>query len=279
MSFCLKQLNFWKRLQTAAGNFLLVAAVGMLATTGSPSVSAQDFSGAEQGKPSPVSQDALKNAMKILSQIDDTEETNAMTMSAMAKSGAKDKVSGDIDNAFTNSMEALDDHYRLKIGDSVNFQVIEDEDDPKPLIVTDSGDLEIPYVGRYPAAGKSCKQLAKQLKTELEKKYYFQATVILSVNSKTTQGIIYLVGGVKAPGPLEIPRDDVLTVSKAILRAGGFDDFADQKHVRVTRRTEGGTNEVFTVNVSAILDKGQTAKDAPAEPGDLIYVPEKSINF
>lgn len=282
MSFCLKQLNLWKRPQAAAGNFMLAGAVWVLATMGSPAASAQDFSGAEQGKSSPVSQDALKNAMKILSQTGDMEETNDVTMSAMIKSGAKNAVNGDIDstsNAFTNSMEALDDHYRLKIGDSVNFQVIEDEDDPKPLIVTDSGDLEIPYIGRYPAAGKNCRQLAKQLKTELEKKYYYQATVILSVNSKTTQGIIYLVGGVKAPGPLEIPRDDVLTVSKAILRAGGFDDFADQKHVRVTRRTEGGTNEVFTVNVSAILDKGQTGKDAPAEPGDLIYVPEKSINF
>src|SRR5262249_9718250 len=157
----------------------------------------------------------------------------------------------------TNGMDALDDKYRLKIGDSVNFQVIEDEDDPKPLTVTDSGDLEFPYIGRFPVAGKSCKEVAQQLKVQLEKKYYYQATVIISVNSMTSQGVIYLVGGVKAPGPLEIPRDETLTVSKAILRAGGFDDFADEKHVRVTRKSDGGTNEVLTVNVAAILDHGQ----------------------
>jgi polysaccharide export outer membrane protein len=113
----------------------------------------------------------------------------------------------------------------------------------------------------------------------LEKKYYYQATVIISVNSMVSKGVIYLVGGVRAPGPLELPRDDVLTVSKAILRAGGFDDFADQEHVRVTRKSESGTNQVFIVNVSAVLDKNKTKLDLPAKPGDLIYIPEKTFRF
>jgi polysaccharide biosynthesis/export protein len=259
------------RLSNVLQGLLLGAGLVLVAACPGP-IWAQDFSAADQGKPSQVSDEALK----MLSQttIPDAEATNIPSMAGNTASMATN-----ITIAPIASMDALDDLYKLKIGDSIDYQVIEDEDDPKPLVVTDSGDLEVPYLGRYPAEGKTCKQLAEELKIALEKKYYYQATVIISVNSRLTQGVIYLVGGVKAPGPLEIPRDDVLTVSKAILRAGGFDDFADEKHVRVTRKSESGTNEVLTVNVSAVLDKGQTAKDVQAEPGDLIYVPEKSVRF
>jgi polysaccharide export outer membrane protein len=184
-----------------------------------------------------------------------------------------------VEDIATNGMERLDDKYKLAVGDRISYRVLEDGDDPKSIVVSDSGDVEITYIGPYPAAGKTCKQLAKELKVLLEKKYYYQATVIISVDSMVTQGVIYLVGAVRTPGPMELPRDDVLTVSKAILRAGGFTDFADSKTVRVTRKEESGTNDVFTVNVSDVLDKGKTEEDQPVESGDLIYVPEKTFNF
>jgi polysaccharide biosynthesis/export protein len=188
-------------------------------------------------------------------------------------------------NNSTNPMDALDDQYRLAVGDSVDYQVLEDKEDPddsgeaQSIVVTDSGDVQVPYVGRYSAEGKTCKELANQLKVELEKKYYYKATVIISVKSMTSKGVIYVMGGVKVPGPLELPRDEELTISKAVMRAGGFDDFADGKHVQVTRKTESGTNDVFTVNVSAVLDKHKIEDDQNAEPGDFIYVPEKTFRY
>jgi polysaccharide export outer membrane protein len=187
-------------------------------------------------------------------------------------------------NTSTNPMDVLDNEYKLAPGDTIDFQVLEDKVDPnenndaKPIVVADSGDVEIPYIGRYPAAGKTCLELAGQLKGELEKKYYYQATVIVSVKSMTSKGVIYVMGVVRSPGPLEMPRDEVLTVSKAILRAGGFDDFADRKHVQVTRK-ESGTNAVFTVNVSAVLDRSKNGEDRDAQPGDFIYVPERTFRY
>lgn len=271
-------LNFMKQLKARLAFFVMV----LLMVAGAGGLRAQEFSGADKGKPSNVSLDAIKLLSDAtITNTTDTEYTN--TVDGAEAGAAVTNMEEMAENAVaaipTNSMDGLDNKYILKIGDSVNYQVIEDEDDPKPLTVTDSGDLEVPYMGRYPAEGKTCKELATELKMKLERKYYYQATVVISVNQKTTQGIIYLVGGVKGPGPLEIPRDDTLTVSKAILRAGGFDDFADEKHVRITRKGAGGTNEVLTVNVSAVLDNGETSKDMQAEPGDLIYVPEKTIRF
>jgi hypothetical protein len=37
--------------------------------------------------------------------------------------------------------------------------------------------------------------------------------------------------------------------------------------------------QTFIVDVSQILEKGQTQSDLPLLPGDLIYVPEKIIRF
>ena len=39
----------------------------------------------------------------------------------------------------TNSMAALDDTHKLAIGDRFSFRIVEDNEDPKPLNVTDSG--------------------------------------------------------------------------------------------------------------------------------------------
>ncbi len=176
-------------------------------------------------------------------------------------------------------MDALDDKYRLAIGDRLSYRIIEDEEDPKPLVVTDSGDLEFPYIGRFAAVGKSCRELARALKAELEKEYYYHATVVIAVDSMTkSRGRVYLVGPLRAPGPQEIPSDETLTLSKAILRAGGFSDFADRKNVKVTRKVDG-KDKTFTVDVAEILERGKTATDMGLEPGDFIYVPERAIRF
>jgi len=177
---------------------------------------------------------------------------------------------------------ALDDKHKLAIGDRLSFRIEEDQEDPKPLTVTDSGDLELPYIGRFPAENKTCKQLAQEIKAALEKEYYYQATVIIAVEFMTkSRGKIYLVGPVRTPGPQDIPSDEVLTLSKAILRAGGFNDFADKRNVRVTRK--GGVKErekrTFVVDVGEIFEKGKVERDLALEPGDLILVPQRMIRF
>jgi len=215
-------------------------------------------------------QDASQSATNGLTESAATSMVTASNASAMDVSGG---------------MNLLDDKYKLSIGDRVSFRILEDEDDPKALVVTDSGDLEVPYVGRFPAVGQTCKELASGLKTELEKEYYYRATVIVAVDTMTkmtkSSGKVYLVGAVHLVGPQEIPSDEVFTLSKAVLRAGGFTDFADQRHVKVTRK-EGATqseNKIFTVNVAEILEKGKTDRDLTLEPGDLIFVPDRVIRF
>lgn len=179
------------------------------------------------------------------------------------------------------TMETLDDKHLLAIGDRISFRILEDEEESKALVVADSGEIELPgSLGRFAATGKSCKELARIVKTELEKEYYYQATVLLAVDLMArSRGKIYIVGPVRAPGPQDIPSDETLTLSKAILRAGDFTDFADKKRVKVTRKTIAGGDETFIVNVAEILEKGRKEADLALQSDDLIYVQERLIRF
>src|SRR5690242_8952153 len=79
------------------------------------------------------------------------------------------------------SMELLDNKQQLGPGDRVSYRVIEDQDEPRSLSITDSGELDVPYLGLVPAVGKTSFQLAKEVKALLEQKLYYQATVIIAV--------------------------------------------------------------------------------------------------
>jgi protein involved in polysaccharide export with SLBB domain len=184
--------------------------------------------------------------------------------------------------AMAATMDTLDDKHRLASGDQLSLRIVEDLEDPKILPVTDSGDLEVPYIGRFPARDKTCKQLASQLKQEFEKEYYYRATVILGLDLLSkNRGRVYIIGAIRMPGPQDIPSDEEFTLSKAITRAGGFADFADRRRVRITRKSAVGAppQEPIVINAGEIIDKGKSLKDIRLEPDDLIYIPNRLVNF
>ena len=178
-------------------------------------------------------------------------------------------------------MDVLDDNQKLGPGDHVLYRVIEDQDEPRSLTVTDSGDLEVPYMGLVHAAGKTSLQLAKEVKAQLEQKLYYQATVIIAVelvNKLRVTGKVYVTGQVRNKGGYEIPANETLTVSKAILNAGGFSDFSDKKHVRLIRKTPEG-ERTFVVNVLDVWERSKLGEDLVIRPGDMIVVPARLLNY
>lgn len=178
----------------------------------------------------------------------------------------------------TNSMSVLDDKKRLGSNDYVSFRVVEDRDEESQhLRVNDNGELEVPYIGLVPASGKTCRELAYNIKAALEKEYYYHATVILAVDrvSEKSRGRVYVYGSVKGQGPQELPPDETYTVSKAIIRAGGFGDFANKRKVKVIRKN----GQDFTVDLKRVIEEGRTDEDLALQPDDQIYVPQRLINM
>ena len=77
------------------------------------------------------------------------------------------------------------------------------------------------------------------------------------------------------------PQCAIFTVSKAILRAGGFSEYAEKRKVKLIRADASLPDKEKTVevNVAEILEKGIRDFDPLVKPDDIIRVKEKWILF
>jgi protein involved in polysaccharide export with SLBB domain len=197
---------------------------------------------------------------------------------------APDKKDNDHSTAMvagTTSMDVLDSTRRLGAGDRLSYRVVEERRDPIPLIVADGGEVEVPLIGRVPASGRTCRELAQAIKPILEREYFYKATVIIGLDtvSAKARGRVYLSGQVRSQGPMDIPPDERFTLSKAILKSGGFADFANKHKIKLIRKNAAGKPVTTVVDLSVVIDKGEVDKDPVLEPDDTIIVPEKFVNF
>ena len=165
-----------------------------------------------------------------------------------------------VDRFVSLDMNTLDDVQLLQKGYTINYQVIEDRDEPTKLTITDSGELVVPYyTGIIKAAGKTCRGVAYDIKKALESTHYKRATVLVSISSiaYTNTGTISVMGNVARPG----------------LQGGGT-DFANLRKVRLTRIMETGETRTFVVNVKDVQEKGKLELDMDVKAGDYIFVPQ-----
>ena len=208
--------------------------------------------------------------------------------------------------AATSSMDVLDDKRPLESGDVIAFRIVEDRSAPFSLIVTDSGEVEVPFIGRVYGKGKTPKELAYEIKEALEKEHYQKATVIIGLDWLGTRreslgdgalgyaGKVNVWGAVGRAGPIAIPSLDGLTIAEAILAAGGFTPFAKQTKVRVHRVISPNSKsvspealaankkkltQIIIVNVKDIIEKGNLSKNISLQANDVIIVEEKFFNF
>jgi polysaccharide export outer membrane protein len=81
---------------------------------------------------------------------------------------------------------------------------------------------------------------------------------------------VYIIGQVGKPGAVNLPSQEILTVSKAISLAGGFSQFAKESDIQLMRSGK----RVQVVDVRSVLTGDSKAIDPILQPGDTVYVPE-----
>ncbi len=176
----------------------------------------------------------------------------------------------------------IDADHKLGPRDALSYRVAEDRDDKVyQLVVTDSGEVELPLGGRVKAAGKTTQQLTADVKSKLESEYYKpgHATVFLGLTyaaPNASKGKVYFTGEVASHGAIDLPTDGQLTLYQAILQLGGFTEQANLKGVFIYRK--GGPKDGIRVDCKAISN-GDTTNDVVLQPGDTIKVKRKMFDF
>lgn len=190
--------------------------------------------------------------------------------------------------AVLTSMDVLDNNRPISVGDTISIKIIEDRREPQQQQVAVTGEVLAPYVGLVNARGKTCRDLAYTIKRELEKNFFTKATVVIAIDKlnerdQIAEGAIdlefYVMFGIVAKqGKYDLPTNEDITISQAILRAGGFAQFANKERVKIVRKTPQG-NKTILVNVDGIMRKGDLERDIFIRKDDVIIVEELNWNF
>ena len=155
--------------------------------------------------------------------------------------------------------------YVIGAEDVLFIRVWRDQELSGQVVVRPDGKVTLQLLGEVQAAGMTPASLTKVIRDGLAEKYLNKPEVtisVLQVNSKK----FYLQGELNRPGPypLLVPT----TILEALVNAGGFRDFANQKKIFVMR---GGQRYYF--NYKDVIKGKNMDQNIQLQNGDIIVVP------
>ena len=176
--------------------------------------------------------------------------------------------------------------HAISVGDTIEIRVYRREDLSLSLTVPPSGSVVLPLIGEVKVAGKSPIELIGELKARFAAGGHLARPDVTVLVSNTHPKKVYVLGAVNATRAVPMPPDGRFTLTQAIAEAGGFQDGADTKDVKLLRRgvpVPGGPRDagtrVMRINVDAITEKSRIEFDVQLQPGDRIIVPKREEVF
>ena len=133
--------------------------------------------------------------------------------------------------------------------------------------VSESGMINMPFIGQVRASGMRAEQLAASLESRYKAEgIYSHPTIqVIDSSAKTIEEQVVHVGGqVRRTGPVSYNR--TLTLYQAIQAAGGATEFGSMKRVKLFR---AGQQKQYDLTKAQFMN-------IPLSPNDTIEVPQKN---
>ncbi|NTW23859.1 MAG: hypothetical protein HGA37_04090 [Lentimicrobium sp.] len=138
-------------------------------------------------------------------------------------------------------------------------------------MVSDSGFISFPVIGRVSVAGLTINEIKNKLQETINDFFQLTDVTVKLVNYK-----ISLLGEVTRPGTYLVYQENI-NIFQAVSMAGDLMPYANRERIMIVRKSEKGST-VYRVN---LLSTG--VLESPAyylQPGDIIYVePLNSKNY
>jgi protein involved in polysaccharide export with SLBB domain len=155
----------------------------------------------------------------------------------------------------------------LTDGDTFEVRVFGEEELGGVYQVQEDGTIVFPLVGRVEVAGKTQYEVGSLLEEALGNGYLRDPHVTVVLIGRENLEVSVL-GQVQRPGTF--PYVEKLTLVQAISEAGGLNELAHARRVKLTRKGPDGVG-TYDVSVKAITEG--RAEDILLQPGDIIFVP------
>ncbi len=166
---------------------------------------------------------------------------------------------------WTSTSNAQSDtvDYQIGVSDALSIDItnLGQREYSFGIRVPKSGRISVPLLGEIEVHGYTIQRAETLLESRLRDGYLKQPEVTITV---TEYRPFYVDGGVNSPGAY--PFQQGLTVGKAIVRAGGFSDVADESHITISSESNSDGEK-------------QVALGALVSPGDVISIGESVDQF
>ncbi|MEY8881821.1 polysaccharide biosynthesis/export family protein [Donghicola sp. XS_ASV15] len=177
------------------------------------------------------------------------------------------------------------DNYKIKVGDTLQIEVLEDTNLSRPVLVLPDGNINFPFAGTIRAAGQSVGAVQSSIVSKLSPNFNVVPNVFVSVASLApprpvsapivrTYGV-YAMGEINTPGRLDIDTKENVTILQAIATAGGFTRFAATRRIEL-RRVDPKTGQESRYIFDYKGGRGISGA-TPLREGDVIVVPERRL--
>jgi protein involved in polysaccharide export with SLBB domain len=157
----------------------------------------------------------------------------------------------------------------LRVGDPVELKIggVPQEEQLQvnnTYTVDAAGSINVPYINKIKAEGLTPAQLSRSIEETYRAEKIFTNPNI-TILMQPTARFVNVGGSVRTP--MRVPFTEDMTLLAAVSAAGGFNDFADQKRVRLLRG-----NEVKIYDVRQF--RRDPSQDVKLQPGDRVEVPQ-----
>ncbi len=157
----------------------------------------------------------------------------------------------------------------LRVGDPIEMKLSGVPNDEQiqfnnTYTVDATGAVNLPYINKVKANGLTPAQLAAAIEGAYRaNKVYTNPTITIMMAA--TSRFVNVGGAVR--NATRVPFTEDMTLLAAINAAGGFNDFADQRKVRVLR---GNSVKIYDIREA----RRDPSKDIKLQPGDRVEVPQ-----
>jgi polysaccharide export outer membrane protein len=130
--------------------------------------------------------------------------------------------------------------YKLGAGDKLRIEVYKDPQVSQSLQIRPDGKITLPLVGDIEATGQTPLELRDQITKALRE--YMTNPVVTVIVIEAVSAQVFVTGEVAKSGP--VPIHGPLNIVQAIAMAGGFNEWANKKDVRILRQGPTGIQTI-----------------------------------
>ncbi|WP_128513766.1 polysaccharide biosynthesis/export family protein [Tabrizicola thermarum] len=183
------------------------------------------------------------------------------------------------------ALTAAAQDYRIRPGDVLQIEVLEDATLNRSAIVLPDGQISLPVAGTVRVAGRSIAEVQADLVRRLAPGFASTPTVFVTLSALAERPAgtaaaartidIYILGAANSPGKIEVSPGT--TLLQAIAQAGGVSPFGAKKRIQLRRVDKSGNEQVYRLDLDAIERGASAGGTTRLVKGDVIVIPQRKL--